>query len=211
MTSEHLAPPGVSAAAFWEDLYTRRSDRWDLGGPTPPLVEYLHRHHATPPSAGRVAVPGCGRGHDARLLARRGYQVWGFDFAAAAIEEARALAGRAGVPVAFEQRDVFGLGAGYGGFFDGLWEYTSFCAVEPARRAEYVAMARAVLKPDGWLLACFFPVRDGTGGPPFPATQDEIRRLWSPAFDLVETYVPECSAPGRQGVEWMVRARVRPG
>jgi SAM-dependent methyltransferase len=208
LTSEHLAAPGVSAAAFWEDLYARQSDRWELGGPTPPLIEYLHRR--TPPP-GRVAVPGCGRGHDARLLARRGYRVWGFDFATPAIDEARAATARAGLDVVFEQRDVFGLTADYAGFFDGLWEYTSFCAIDPARRAEYVEMVRGLVKPGGWLLACFFPVREGSGGPPFPATQDEIRRLWTPAFDFVEAYVPETSAPGRQGVEWMVRGRVRPG
>jgi methyl halide transferase len=202
-----LPVAAVSEAAFWEDLYARRSDRWELGGPTPPLVEYLDRH--APPPPGRVAVPGCGRGHDARLLARRGYRVLGFDFATAAIRDAREATARAGIDVVFEQRDVFGLAADYPGFFDGLWEYTSFCAVDPARREEYVAMARAILKPDGWLLACFFPVREGKGGPPFPATPDEIRRLWTPAFDLVESYVPETSAPGRQGVEWMVRGRVR--
>jgi len=29
---------GVSDSAFWEGLYAGRSDRWGLGGPTPPLV-----------------------------------------------------------------------------------------------------------------------------------------------------------------------------
>jgi methyl halide transferase len=195
----------VNEAAFWEGLYASRRDRWELGGPTPPLVAHLHR---APPPLGRVAVPGCGRGHDARLLARRGYRVWGFDFAAPAIEEARELAARAGVEAAFEQRDVFRLADDYRGAFDGVWEYTSFCAVDPVRRSEYVDVMRAILRPGGWLLACFFPVRPGSGGPPFPATRQEIERIWSPVFDFEEGYEPETSAPGRQGQEWMVFARL---
>lgn len=116
----------VSDPAFWESLYARRSDRWELGGPTPPLVAYL-ASHPRPPGE-RVAVPGCGRGHDARFLAGQGYQVWGFDFADPAIREARALARAASVEIEFEQRDVFGLAADYREFFDGLWEYTSYSA-----------------------------------------------------------------------------------
>ncbi|MBI4014098.1 MAG: hypothetical protein HY359_17405, partial [Candidatus Rokubacteria bacterium] len=108
------------------------------------------------------------------------------------------------------QRDVFDLAADYRGVFDGLWEYTSYCAVDPARRAEYVEVIRALLRPGAWLLACFFPVREGSGGPPFPTTEAEVRRLFEPHFTFVETYVPATSAEGRQGLEWMVMARVNP-
>jgi SAM-dependent methyltransferase len=200
--------PTVDDPAFWEGLYARQGDRWELGRPAPPLAAYF----ATRPRApgGRVAVPGCGRGHDARFLARQGYRVWGFDFAAPAIHEARALAAREpGLDVVFEQRDVFGLAAAYPGAFDGLWEYTSFCAIDPSRRAEYVRMVRGLITEDGWLLACFFPVREGTTGPPFPATREEIESLWMPHFDFVEASVPGDSAEGRQGLEWLVVARPR--
>src|SRR5262249_45810568 len=154
-----------------------------------------------------VAVPGCGRGHDARLLARTGYRVRAFDFADAPIREARALAERAGADVTFEQRDVFGLAADYRDAFDGLWEYTCFCAIDPARRAEYVELVRTLLKPGGWLLACFFPIGERPGGPPFATTEAEVRRLFEPAFTFEEAYIPRTSADGRQGREWFIRAR----
>jgi len=196
----------VNEPAFWEGLYDRGGDRWELGGPTPPLEAYLRR---SPPPRGAIAVLGCGRGHDARLFARLGYRVWGFDFSARAIREARALAERERLAIVFEQRDLFDLGRDYARFFDGVWEYTSFCAIDPRRREEYVRLVREILKPEGWLLACFFPVGEGPGGPPFPATRAEIRRLFLPAFAFVEEYVPAESAEGRQGVEWMVRAAPR--
>jgi len=123
----------VSTAAFWEGLYAARQDGWELGEPAPALVQRLDAGLPLPPGT-RVAVPGAGRGHDARLLARRGYQVTGFDFAEAAVREARRLAEEEGVRVAFERRDVFSLATDYGGAFDAVWEYTCFCAIDPARR-----------------------------------------------------------------------------
>ena len=126
----------------------------------------------TPPPRGRVAVPGCGRGHDARFLAARGYDVVGFDFSPAAITAARALAPRDRVDVAFEQRDIFTLGRDYAHAFDGVWEYTCFCAIDPARRDAYVRTVAAIVRPGGWLLACFFPMRRGQrAGPPFPVSR----------------------------------------
>ena len=202
--------PTVDDPAFWEDLYARARDGWDLGRPNPVLGAHLARR---PPPLGLVAVPGCGRGHDARLLARRGYRVVGFDFVPEIARAARDLAERDGVEVTFEERDVFGLAAAYPGHFDGVWEYTCFCAIDPARRAEYVEVLAQILKPGGWLLACFFPMDPpgrSASGPPFPVKAAEVRALLAERFDLVEDYVPSVSAEGRQGREWVVSARRRP-
>lgn len=194
----------VNEPAFWERLYEQGEDGWELGQAAPPLEAYLRRH---PPPTGKVAVLGCGRGHDARLFARLGYQVWGFDFSPRVIREAKTLARREGLKIAFERRDIFDLVQGYQGAFDGVWEYTCFCAIHPERRGEYVSLVRTLLRPHGWLLACFFPLREGTGGPPFPTNQAEIHRLFTPHFSFVEAYVPVESPGWRAGLEWMVMAR----
>ncbi len=198
--------PTVSDAAFWQALYDQSGDRWELGRPNPVLGAHLARR---PPPLGSVAIPGCGRGHDARLLGRRGHRVWGFDFAPGVVHAARELAARDGIAVIFEERDVFRLAEAYPAFFDGVWEYTCFCAIDPARRAEYVDVLAAILRPGGWLLACFFPMGERPGGPPFAVTEAEVRGLLAPRFDLLETYVPFASAEGRQGKEWMVSATLR--
>jgi SAM-dependent methyltransferase len=206
--------PDVSAAEFWEDLYAQHGDGWELGQPAPPLVEFIE---ATPPPLGRVAVPGCGRGHDVRYLASRGYVAVGFDFSPAAIRAARTLerltpasAGQGALPggaVAFEQRDLFSLARDYFHALDGVWEYTCFCAIDPRRRAEYVRVMDAILKPGGWFLACFFPVRRVSGGPPFPVSKAEVRRLLAPHFRIERASPPLRSVRPRQGREWMVLAR----
>ncbi len=204
MTTEN--PSAVNEPAFWQDLYERREDGWELGQPAPPLADYLAR---TPPPRGKVAVLGCGRGHDCRLLARAGWEVWGFDFAPQAIHVARALAKLEKLDIVFEQRDIFDLVPEYRGFFDGVWEYTCFCAIDPPRRGEYVRLVGDLLKPEGWLLACFYPLREGTDGPPFPTSEAEIRRLFTPHFTFVEAWEPSASVERRKGFEWMILARPR--
>jgi hypothetical protein len=194
----------VSAPEFWEDLYALRGDGWELGQPAPPLVACVE---ATPPPRGRVAVPGCGRGHDARYLHTQGYEAIGFDFAPRAIAAARALARMDGNGAAFEQRDIFTLGGAYPRAFDGVWEYTCFCAIDPRRRGEYVRTMAAIVKPGGWFLACFYPMRRRGAGPPYPVAERDVRRLLAPAFRIERAGRPLRSPRQRLGQEWMVFAR----
>jgi len=194
----------VSTPEFWEQLYMRRSDGWELGGAAPALVDFLD---TTPPERGRVAVPGCGRGHDARLLASRGYAVTGFDWAPSALAAARRLAARERVTATFEDRDIFALGRDLPHAFDGVWEYTCYCAIDPARRAEYVRSLAGTVRAGGWLLACFWPMRGTRAGPPYPVWPDEVRRLLRSAFRIERAFAPLRSPRGRQGREWMILAR----
>jgi hypothetical protein len=141
------------------------------------------------------------------LLARHGYRVTAFDFADAAVAEARRLAALDGVDVAVEQRDVFTLGRGYAGAFDGVWEYTCFCAIEPARREEYVQVLHTILRAGGLLLACFFPLRAGGDGPPFPVSRGDIDRALAGRFTVLRAGPPGRSAERRRDLEWLVEAR----
>jgi len=173
----------------------------------PPQMKGLEEVNGRP---AQVAVPGAGRGHDARLLARRGYRVTAFDFAEAAVAEARRLAAAEAVELTVEPRDVFTLPRDHAGAFDGVWEYTCFCAIDPARRDEYASVLHAILRPGGVLLACFFPLRDGTDGPPFPVSREEIERVLAGRFTVLEAGPPPRSVERRAGLEWLVRARREP-
>ena len=201
----------VSAAGFWEGLYAEKQDGWELGEAAPALQACLASGRSFTPGA-RVAVPGCGRGHDARLLARHGFAVMGFDFAEAAVTEARELASRERFAAAFEQRDVFTLAADYAGGFDGVWEYTCFCAIDPDRRTEYIRTLHDILRPGGTLLGCFYPLlKDGMDGPPFPVSREGIEAALGPFFEISEAGPPPASPDRRRGLEWLVRAERRPG
>ncbi|HSL48957.1 MAG TPA: methyltransferase domain-containing protein [Candidatus Deferrimicrobiaceae bacterium] len=227
----------MSAAGFWDRLYAEGQDGWELGGPAPALEHWLAsggKFEAEPGTSVRgagasglsaawgsagaisgpphmenahVAVPGAGRGHDARLLARRAYRVTAFDFADAAVTEARRLGAADGVHVAVERRDVFTLDHDHAGAFDGVWEYTCFCAIDPARRMEYARVLHAILRPGGLLLACFYPLREGTDGPPFPVSRDDIDRALAGRFRVLRAGPPGRSVERRRELEWLVEAR----
>jgi methyl halide transferase len=197
--------PPVSGSDFWDGLYAEGQDGWELGSPAPALEAWLDAGGTF--GGPRVAVPGCGRGHDARLLARRGYQVTAFDFAEAAVAEARRLAAAEGVDMAVEQRDVFTLARDHREAFDGVWEYTCFCAIDPGRRAEYADVLHAILKPAGLLLACFYPVREGRDGPPFPVSREDIASALAGRFTVLTEGAPARSPERRLGLERLVLAR----
>ena len=184
-------PRSVSSPSYWEDLYHRRGDGWEKGRPAPPIL----RLAASLPS-GRVAVLGCGRGHEASALARMGWEATGFDFAAPAVAAARRRRGLA----RFEQADLFELPRRYPGAFDAVCEHTCFCAIDPARRGEYVRAVAAILRPGGAFFGLLY-ANGRPGGPPFDTTASEIRRRFSPRFRISRLEVPPDSHPGREGKE----------
>ena len=71
----------------WDQRYQENDTPWDRGEPAPPLVEYLEDNRLR----GRVLVPGCGPGHDARFLASHGCDVLGVDIAQLALQKAKAF------------------------------------------------------------------------------------------------------------------------
>ncbi|MCK6481909.1 MAG: TPMT family class I SAM-dependent methyltransferase [Planctomycetes bacterium] len=200
----------VDRASDWEAMYRAGEDRWDIGGPSPPLVAALGRGEVRPP--GRALVPGCGRGHDVRLLAERGFDALGVDFAPRAVAGARALARAVGARGArFERRDLFRLPRTFDGAFDLVFEQTSFCAVHPDRRDAWARAMHRALRPGGLLLALFL-VHPYEEGPPFGTSRAEVRHRFvaSGLFRLEAARVPAESTPARQGKEWMAFLRRPP-
>ncbi|MHC4937709.1 MAG: class I SAM-dependent methyltransferase [Planctomycetota bacterium] len=177
----------VSDAAYWAERYREGTDRWDLGEPARVLCDLLESQWAPP--RGRVAFPGCGAGHDLRYWLDKGYDATGFDFAIQPDD----------LPV--EALDVFELGDRYPDRFDVVVEYTCYCAIDPARRADYTASLRAALKPGGILVALLFPVGEKEGGPPFAVAESEITGVLGHGFDLMHCETPAKSAEGREGRE----------
>ena len=193
----------------WESCYRDGETPWDKGASAPPLLAWLE---ATPAHRldGEVLVPGCGLGHDVRAIAADGHAraVCGLDFSPAALEQARRFP-----PVGREtyaEADLFGLPPEFRGRFDWVFEHTCFCAIDPARRPEYVRAVAQALRPGGGLLAIFYldPWKEGEtpppgGGPPFASTVAELDRLFAGSFELQEEWVPTRTYRGREGRELM--------
>jgi len=181
----------------WNARYAEGDTPWDKGSSHPVLSGSLTRGLLY----GRILVPGCGTGHDARALAVHGLDVTGLDISPLALEAAKSGPGN----VEFVLGSLFELSPGFASAFDGVFEHTCFCAIDPARRADYVRAIASVLKPGGRLLAVFFldPGNDGDG-PPFGCTRDEIEALFRPFFRVVreESVIPTFA--GREGRELLM-------
>ena len=115
---------------YWENRYQTKDMPWEKGEASPGLVDFIAAHPDQP--RGSVLVPGCGTGHDARVWAKAGFVVTGYDLAPSAMRLAREKTVAAGLSAQFA----------LGNFlldeppqkFDWIFEHTLFCAIDPKDR-----------------------------------------------------------------------------
>ena len=171
----------VSAASYWNDLYLKGEAGWDKGRCSPPIARMLREGLAGPQA--RIAVIGAGRGHEAIEAARLGYRVAAVDFAAEACRGIAANAEAAGVQLEVLEEDLFKLAKRRPGHYDAVLEHTCFCAIDVARRAEYVEAVHGLLRKGAVLFGLFY-AHGKPGGPPFDTSEAEVRKLFAPSFEL---------------------------
>jgi thiopurine S-methyltransferase len=196
-----MTSPVPDTGSWWDQRYLDGTDRWELGAPAPPLARFLKEQAQAPQPPGRVLVPGCGRGHEAALLASRGVEVVGLDFSAEAVREARRLHGEQAGRLTWVQADLLDAealdAAGLGSAScDGVLEHTCYCAIDPALRQAYRSTVARLLQPEGWLLGLFWCHRR-PGGPPYGSDADQLVADFTAAGFSQELWFPATnSAPG---------------
>lgn len=187
----------MSRSPDWNARYAEGDTPWDKGAAHPVLSDAVTKEAL----AGRVLVPGCGTGQDAFALAAKGLDVTGLDISPIALD--RALASSANVQ--YVLGNVFDLPEEMSGAFDGVFEHTCFCAIEPSRRADYAASIASVLKKGGRFLAVFFldPGNDGDG-PPYGCTRSEIDGLFGASFRVLREQTGIPTFAEREGRELLM-------
>jgi len=194
---------------FWQSRYDSGQTPWDLGQASPHFINLLQDRPAwlVP---GKMAVLGSGRGHDAALFAKAGFEVVGFDYAPGAVQAAQAQYGQAqpGNAVKFQQMDIFELAnpqSPWAGQFDYVLEHTCFCAILPKQRPAYLDSVKNILKPGGILIGVFWELND-PDGPPFTTTETQLHESFDSDFELLsmQTYP---AAMNREGFERLVILR----
>ena len=183
--------PHLGASPKWEQMWSAgigKGRAFDVGGPSKTLVGALAKGgFATGPGT-RALVPGCGRAYDAIELARAGFDsVTAIDLSATACEAAReelqsfsslspecaSLVSKVDIQCA----DFFT----FQGEYDLVWDCTFLCALVPEMRQEWAAMYKGLLRENGILWTCIFPIGKPPGGPPFELTVDLVKGLLEPA------------------------------
>lgn len=205
---ESPLPPDGSVTD-WEARYVASDTPWDKGAAHPHLVTFLHRE----PSAGKILVPGCGLGSDARALSTNPQaSVLGLDLSPFAIEAAKRLNTRPHLH--FEVGDFLNPAPSLLETFDFIFEHTCFCAIPIRQREAYAKAATDWLKPAGRLIAIFYldPGHPQSEGPPFGTTRAELDGLFLPTFTLVHEETNLETFHGREGRElfWILEKKPTP-
>ena len=197
----------VSQAEFWQQHYEQNSINWDMGQVSPPLKAYIDQ---LPESAKtqKILVAGAGNAYEVGYLHEQGFNnVILVDFAPAPI-------------AAFAKRypnfpaehlvcaDFFTLSPEHYQF-DWVLEQTFFCAIDPARRDDYVQQMAELLKPKGKLVGLLFDKDFGRDEPPFGGSADEYRQRFAPYFDIEVMEPCHNSHPARLGSELFINLRVK--
>ena len=188
-------------ARAWEERYVRGHTPWDLRRPPPALLELLEKLIE---ESLEVLIPGAGAGSDAVAWAAAGHEVTALDHAPSALRICTARSREAGVRVRVVMADVLHLPPELENGFDAVWEQTCFCALDPARRHDYVCAMSRALRPGGTFYGLFWQHGAG-GGPPYDMTEACVRAVFEPMFEIL-SFEPAVSLPER-GNEFLARMR----
>lgn len=165
-------------SSFWQQRFDAGQLPWDRGAPSPQLGAWLGDGTLKP---GRIAVPGCGSGHEVVPLAHKGFSVTAIDYAPGAVSLTRARLAAAGLTAEVVQADV--LAWEPKAPFDAIYEQTCLCALHPDHWVAYAARLHAWLRPGGVLaLLAMQALREGAGqglieGPPYHVDVNALRAL----------------------------------
>ena len=186
---------------FWEDIYLAGDTGWDLSGPTP-----IYKNLANELKIGSLCIIGCGRGYDAIMFAKKGFQVTAVDFAPSAIQALKQMAVESEVEVNTLELDIFALLPSYQNSFDYVIEQTCFCAIHPSRRKEYEIMVQGILKPNGKLVGLWFPLDKhiDEGGPPYGTSVNEVKTIFNNGWETVKEEFSEHSIKPRKEREKLI-------
>ena len=193
----------VNQADYWQTRYEQDSTGWDMGAVSPPLKAYIDQL----PAAARtqaILVAGAGNAHEVAYLHEQGFSnVTLLDIAPAPIE-----AFMTRHPSFPKERllctDFFTLSP-TDHQFDLILEQTFFCAINPARRDDYVRQMAALLKPTGKLVGVLFDKDFGNTSPPVGGSMSEYQQRFAPYFDIEIMQSCHNSHPARLGSELFIK------
>lgn len=196
----YIDTPLIDRPNYWMDIYkTDGNPNWNLNTAAVAFKDMLPRLKL-PKS--RILVLGAGEGHDAALFAEAGHVVTAVDFSKQAVhigqQKYQGLTN-----LSFYESNIFHLPQEWNHSFDLVVEHTCFCAIPPHQRNELVRLYRRMLHEEGQLLAVFFAM-DKRSGPPYGATEWEIRKRTQDSFQYLFWGRLRNSLPNRLGRELFV-------
>lgn len=186
----------LNSPSYWDARYKSNEANWDTGSANPVFIQLLQKKELIVPC--KLLVVGCGKGFDAIAAAKEGYDVTALDFSSEAIKSARTHAHENKVNINFIQEDFFTLDNTQ---YDAVFEYTTYCAIDPSRRKEFALKIASITKPGGVFVSIVFPVDNRQGGPPFKIGIVEFYSNFKKYFKLIFSSTAIDSIKPRKGKE----------
>ncbi|MEN2282307.1 methyltransferase domain-containing protein [Algoriphagus sp. SE2] len=179
---------------FWSNRYNFGQTGWDIGYPSPPIVQFLDQIEK---KEVEILIPGAGNGYEALYAFKNGFKnVNILDFASEPLRKFKSKV--SDFPDSnIHHEDFFQHNRNY----DLILEQTFFCALEPSLRPKYVEKMIELLKPGGKLVGVLFNRIFDKAGPPFGGSQEEYQALFESKFQEVSFSQCYNSIPERMGAE----------
>ena len=191
----------INKSGFWEHRYEKGEIGWDLGVETPVFKTISEKL-----KPGKVCILGCGNGYDAISFSKKGFSVTAVDFARTPINNLQIAARSLSLSIETIKKDIFDLIPDYSSQFDYIIEQTCFCAIDPRKRQQYSNLVHDLLKLGGKLIGLWMPLDKDIidGGPPFGVKENEIKKLFSTKWKIIEDCFPTQSIEARKGREKLI-------
>jgi len=179
---------------YWNRQYQNNRTGWDMGYPSPPLVEYIDQLED---KNIRILVPGAGNAWEVEYLWKKGFkQTYLLDFSKEAINNFRKRFPK------FPKNQILEEN-----FFDHqnqyhlILEQTFFTSLLPAQRENYVHKMYELLEVGGKLVGVVFNHEFNFDAPPFGARPEVYRKLLESHFHLKKFETAYNSIKPRKGRE----------
>jgi SAM-dependent methyltransferase len=195
------------APAPWDASYRDGGAQraWDIGV-AQPAFEALA-------DAGRIETPvvdvGCGTGENSLMLAARGLEVHGVDWAPTAVAQASAKAADRNLAATFEVGDALDLSHLGTERFATAIDSGLFHVFEPDEAVRYAASVHGVVRAGGRFYVLCFSDREPDWGGPYRISQQQLQTAFADGWhlDSVEPSTFVSGTPRGEVAAWLATLR----
>ncbi|RYP47282.1 hypothetical protein DL768_006623 [Monosporascus sp. mg162] len=224
---------------LWDSCWTTDKTPWDRQQPSAALSDLLLNkpelfEFSTTKTTRTALVPGCGRGHDVLSLSTFGYDVYGLDLSATAIQGAKKneeawkaagkleakkgiLGNRAWFAGDFFSNEWVEKSGVPGGKFDLIFDYTFGCALPWEARPAWAKRIAELLALEGRLVCLEFPTTKppSARGPPYNFTPEAYlaqlghpgEKIYSNDTDAIVDDKWADSPPSKDGLKRLIHIK----
>ncbi len=187
---------------YWDEQYRQGRTGWDIGYVSTPIKEYIDQ---LKDKEMRILVPGAGNAWEVEYLFKNGFRnVYLLDFSENAVAQFKQR-----LPDFPEENILIEDFFHHQGSYDLILEQTFFTSFLPDQRKEYCRKMHELLKSEGKLVGLLFNHEFEYQGPPFSATPETYKKIFTPYFELKIFETANNSIKPRKGRELFVIMKKR--